>query len=174
VFWTFRAMVGLGVLMIALALWGLWLRRGQRLFASKNFLRFAVALSPAGLVAILAGWYTTEIGRQPWIVYGLMRTADAVSPQHSAAQVGFTLALFVAVYLVVFGAGTAYGLRLIAKGPAGDEAERPAWGGPGETRTPMRPLSAAPEEDRADTDGRADPAGRRTGAASKEGERDGH
>lgn len=168
VFWTFRAMVGLGVLMIALAFWGLWLRRGGRLYARKNFLRFAVAMSPAGLVAILAGWYTTEIGRQPWIVYGLMRTADAVSPQHSTSQVGFTLALFVVVYLVVFGAGTAYGLRLIAKGPAGDEAERPAWGGPGETRTPMRPLSAAPEDDQVDdADSRAE-------KIAKEGDRDGH
>jgi cytochrome d ubiquinol oxidase subunit I len=147
VFWTFRVMVGLGVLMIALAFWGLWLRRGGRVYARRSFLRFALALSPAGLVAILAGWYTTEIGRQPWIVYGLMRTADAVSPQHSTAQVGFTLLLFVVVYFVVFGAGTAYGLRLIAKGPAGDEAERPPRGGPGAPRTPARPLSAADEDD---------------------------
>jgi cytochrome d ubiquinol oxidase subunit I len=147
VFWTFRVMVGLGVLMIALAFWGLWLRRGARVYAKRGFLRFALALSPAGLVAILAGWYTTEIGRQPWIVHGLMRTADAASPQHSAAQVGFTLLLFVVVYFVVFGAGTAYGLRLIAKGPAGDEAERPPRGGPGAPRTPARPLSAAAEEE---------------------------
>jgi len=149
VFWTFRAMVGLGVLMIALAFWGLWLRRGGRVYAKRGFLRFALALSPAGLVAILAGWYTTEIGRQPWIVHGLMRTADAASPQHSAAQVGFTLLLFVVVYFVVFGAGTAYGLRLIVKGPASDEAERPPRGGPGAPRTPARPMSAAPEDDHA-------------------------
>ena len=143
VFWTFRAMVGMGLLMIALALWGLWLRRGQRLFSHRWFLRFALALSPAGLAAILAGWYTTEIGRQPWIVYGLMRTAEAASPQHSASQVGFTLALFVLVYFVVFGAGTAYGLRLIAKGPSTDRGDLPIHGGPGESRQPMRPLSAA-------------------------------
>jgi cytochrome d ubiquinol oxidase subunit I len=145
VFWTFRVMVGLGSLMIVLALWGFWLRRRQRLFSQRMFLRLAVALSPAGIVAILAGWYTTEIGRQPWIVHGLMRTADAASPQHSTAQVGFTLALFVLVYLVVFGAGTAYGLRLLAKGPASDEGDLPVHGGPGESRQPMRPLSAAPE-----------------------------
>ncbi len=145
VFWTFRAMVGLGVLTIALAFWGLWLRRGQRLFAHRAFLRFALALSPAGLAAILAGFATTEIGRQPWIVYGLMRTADAVSPQHSALQVGFTLGLFVLVYFAVFGAGTVYGLRLIAKGPANDEGGSPVHGGPGEPRQPMRPLSAADE-----------------------------
>lgn len=145
VFWTFRVMVGLGSLMIVLALWALCLRRRQRLFSQRMFLRFAVALSPFGLVAILAGWYTTEIGRQPWIVYGLMRTADAVSPQHSTAQVGFTLALFVLVYLVVFGAGTIYGLRLLAKGPACEEGNFPVHGGPGEPRQPMRPLSAAME-----------------------------
>jgi cytochrome d ubiquinol oxidase subunit I len=145
VFWTFRVMVGLGVLMILLALWGCLLRRRGRLFTQRGFLRFAVLLSPAGLVAILAGWYTTEIGRQPWIVYGLMRTADAASPQHSAGQVGFTLAMFVLVYFVVFGAGTAYGLRIIAKGPMSDEGDLPMQGGPGEARQPMRPLSAARE-----------------------------
>ena len=148
VFWTFRLMVGLGVLMIALAFWGLWLRRRERVFSNRLFLRFALLLSPAGLVAILAGWYTTEIGRQPLVVYGLMRTADAVSPQHSASQVGFTLALFVLVYIAVFGAGTAYGLRLIAKGPPDDDhepPEAPVHGGPGEPRHPMRPLSAARE-----------------------------
>ncbi|MDQ0586620.1 cytochrome ubiquinol oxidase subunit I [Variovorax paradoxus] len=143
VFWTFRAMVGLGLLMIALAFWGLWLRRGRQLFSHRLFLRFALMLSPAGLAAILAGWYTTEIGRQPWVVYGLMRTADAASPQHSASQVGFTLALFVLVYFVVFGAGTAYGLRLIGKGPSSDEGDLPLHGGPGELHQPMRPLSAA-------------------------------
>jgi cytochrome d ubiquinol oxidase subunit I len=116
VFWTFRVMVGLGVLMIALGLWGLWLRRGDRLYRSRPFLCFALALGPAGLVAILAGWLTTEIGRQPWVIHGLMRTADAVSA-HSASQVGLTLAAFVIVYLAVFGAGTAYLLRLIGMGP---------------------------------------------------------
>ncbi|MDH6592626.1 cytochrome d ubiquinol oxidase subunit I [Variovorax sp. TBS-050B] len=168
VFWTFRTMVGLGLLMIALAFWGLWLRRGERLYAKRGFLRFALAMSPAGLAAILAGWYTTEIGRQPWIVQGLMRTAEAASPQHSAAQVGFTLALFVIVYFVVFGAGTAYGLRLIAKGPASDEAAHPARGGPGAPRTPARPLSAADAQDDAQDD--AAPVA----AHAKEDERHGH
>jgi len=143
IFWTFRVMVGLGLLMIALALWGNWLRRAGRLYVSRPFLRCALAMSPAGLAALLAGWYTTEIGRQPWIVYGLQRTADAVSP-HTTGEVGFTLALFVAVYLAVFGAGTAYGLRLLAAGPqeAGDD---PGPGGAGEARQPMRPISAAQE-----------------------------
>jgi cytochrome d ubiquinol oxidase subunit I len=100
-------------------------------------------MGPAGLVAILAGWFTTEIGRQPWIVHGLMRTADAVSA-HGAGQVGFTLALFVLVYLVVFGAGTVFLLRIIAVGPRVDEGDEPVPGGPGQQRQQMRPLSAAP------------------------------
>ena len=142
VFWTFRVMVGLGMLMIALGLAGLWLRRGDRVFVSRPFLRCALAMGPAGLVAILAGWFTTEIGRQPWVIYGVMRTADAVSA-HSASQVGLTLAAFVVVYLAVFGAGTAYMLRLIREGPHVDEGRVAKPGGPGRHRQPMRPISAA-------------------------------
>jgi cytochrome d ubiquinol oxidase subunit I len=144
VFWTFRLMVGLGVLMIALALGGLWLRWRGRLFHSRTFLRFALWMGPSGLAAILAGWFTTEVGRQPWVVYGLMRTADAASA-HSAESLGFSLALFVIVYLIVFGAGTGYGLRLISKGPQVNEGLQPNPGGPGQPHQPMRPLSGAPE-----------------------------
>ncbi len=143
VFWTFRVMVGLGLLMITLGLLGLWLRRGDRLYRSRPFLRMALWMGPSGLVAILAGWFTTEIGRQPWIIHGLMRTADAVSP-HSAGQVGLTLALFVVVYLVVFGAGTVFLLRLIGAGPHEGEGDEPVPGGPGQHRQQMRPMSAAP------------------------------
>lgn len=145
VFWTFRLMVGLGVLMILLAAIGTWLHRGGRIFTNRPFLKFAVAMGPAGLVAILAGWFTTEVGRQPWVIYGVMRTAEGVSA-HDAAQVGFTLALFVVVYLAVFGAGTIYLLRILGKGPEIGEASDAPQGGPGQQRTPMRPLSAANEE----------------------------
>jgi len=145
VFWTFRVMVGLGVLMILLAVIGAVLRRLGQLYTSRAFLKFALCMGPAGLVAILAGWYTTEIGRQPWIVYGLMRTVDAASPL-DARPVGFTLALFVVVNLVVFGAGTKYMLRLIGKGPVVDEGLRTDPGGPGQPRQPMRPISAADED----------------------------
>jgi cytochrome d ubiquinol oxidase subunit I len=144
VFWTFRLMVGLGLLMIALALSGLWLRRRGRLFQSRAFLRFALWMGPSGLVALLAGWFTTEMGRQPWVVYGLMRTADAASA-HEAGPLAATLALFVLVYLAVFGAGTGYALRLIAKGPQADEGRLADPGGPGRPRHPMRPLSGAVE-----------------------------
>ncbi|MDN5842610.1 MAG: cytochrome ubiquinol oxidase subunit I [Alcaligenaceae bacterium] len=143
VFWSFRVMVGLGLLMIVLGFWGLGLRRGQRLYQSKSFLRFGLAMAPAGLVALLAGWITTEVGRQPWLIYGLMRTADGVSPTHTTGQMALTLGIFVVVYFVVFGAGTLYALRLIAKGPVPGEAAALLAGGPGEAHQPMRPLSAA-------------------------------
>jgi cytochrome d ubiquinol oxidase subunit I len=143
VFWTFRVMVGLGMLMIALGVWSAWLRWRGTLWRSRAFLRCALWMGPSGLVAILAGWYTTEIGRQPWTVYGLLRTQDAVSA-HGATQLGITLVLFVVIYFAVFGAGTGYVLRLIRVGPQAHEGERIEHGGPGRERTPARPLSAAP------------------------------
>ncbi|MGE5385123.1 MAG: cytochrome ubiquinol oxidase subunit I [Betaproteobacteria bacterium] len=146
VFWTFRLMVGLGFLMIGLGLAGAWLAWRNRIAVSRPFLRLALLMGPAGLVALLAGWLTTEIGRQPWIIYGIMRTADAVSA-HGAGQVSLTLALFVVVYFAVFGAGTAYILRLIGKGPVPHEGELPSPGGPGQPRQQMRPLSAAHESE---------------------------
>jgi len=141
VFWTFRVMVGLGLLMIALALWGTWARWRDTLYRNRALHRFALWMGPSGLVALLAGWYTTEIGRQPWIIQDIMRTADAVTP-HSTSEVGLTLALFVVVYFIVFGAGSVYVLRLIRTGP---ESHEPQEGGPGERRTPARPISAADE-----------------------------
>ena len=123
VFWTFRVMVGLGLLMIALGLFSVWLRWKQSLYHNRFFLRFALWMGPAGLVAILAGWYTTEIGRQPWIVYGLMRTADAVT-KHSVAELSFSLALFVLIYLTVFGTGVIYLLRLLRIGPIPNESQQ--------------------------------------------------
>jgi cytochrome d ubiquinol oxidase subunit I len=144
VFWTFRVMVGLGMLMILLGLWAAWSRWRGTLYTSRPLQRFALGMGPAGVVAILAGWFTTEIGRQPWIVYNVMRTADAVSP-HGAVELGVTLALFVVVYFAVFGAGLVYMLRLIAAGPATPDAQVPVEGGPGQPRQPMRPMSAAPD-----------------------------
>jgi cytochrome d ubiquinol oxidase subunit I len=157
VFWSFRVMVGLGLLMITLGLWSAWLRRGARLYSQQGFLRFALAMGPAGLLALLAGWITTEVGRQPWVVHGLMRTADAVTP-HPPAQVAFTLAIFVVVYLGVFGAGTGYLLRIVAKGPVEGESDHAPAGGAGQMRQPMRPLSGA-----ADDDGVATPQAAATG-----------
>lgn len=141
VFWTFRIMVGLGLLMITLAIWGAWARWRGSLYRQRCLHRFALYMGCSGLVALLAGWYTTEIGRQPWIIHGLMRTADAVTP-HSASEVGLALVLFVVVYFILFGAGIMYILRLIRTGP---QSHQPQEGGPGEQRTPARPISAADE-----------------------------
>ncbi|MBL8289254.1 MAG: cytochrome ubiquinol oxidase subunit I [Rubrivivax sp.] len=144
VFWSFRVMVGLGMSMILLGVVALIAHLRKRLFTSRPLLRFAFAMGPAGLAAILAGWITTEVGRQPWVVYGVMRTADAVSA-HGTAQVALTLAIFLVVYFLVFGAGTVYLLRSIGKGPVTGESDHPVHGGPGEMRQPMRPLSGASE-----------------------------
>ena len=143
VFWTFRVMVGLGFLMLGLGLWSLWLRRQDRLYDARPFLRFALLMGPAGLIAVLAGWFTTEIGRQPWVVYNVLRTADGVS-NHSAPTMAATLGLLVVMYVIVFGVGVSYLLKLIARGPD-EEGDDPA----AEDYTPgrpARPLSAAPDD----------------------------
>lgn len=149
VFWSFRVMVGLGLLMILLGACSLWLRRGGRLYTQRAFLRFAACMGPAGLVAVLAGWITTEVGRQPWVVYGVLRTADAAS-KHGVAPLALSLALFVVSYFFVFGVGIAYVLRLVRKGPQAFDVHGAPQGGPGGKRTPARPLSV-PEKDAADT-----------------------
>jgi cytochrome d ubiquinol oxidase subunit I len=137
-------MVGLGMLMILLGIWSLGLRWRGKLWESRVFLRFAVWMGPAGVLAILAGWFTTEIGRQPWTVYGLLRTADAVSA-HGELQLSITLSIFIVVYIAVFGTGIGYLMRLIRVGPESHEGDHPEDGGPGKDRHPMRPLSAATE-----------------------------
>ncbi|ENN8375534.1 cytochrome ubiquinol oxidase subunit I [Providencia rettgeri] len=121
VFWSFRVMVGLGLLMIAAGVWGLWLRYRKNLYESKTFLRFMFLMAPSGLIAILAGWFTTEIGRQPWVVYGLQRTSDAVSA-HGEMHMSISLIAFFVVYGGVFGIGYMYMMKLIRKGIAEDAA----------------------------------------------------
>jgi cytochrome bd ubiquinol oxidase subunit I len=144
VFWTFRLMVGLGLLMLLLGVGGAWLRWRGQLYQNRLFLRFAVAMGPAGIVALLAGWMTTEIGRQPWVVYGVMRTADGVA-HHSALALSATLLMFVVVYCAVFGTGISYLLKLIASGPDRGTGTPADTGRP--QQRPSRPLSAAPNID---------------------------
>jgi cytochrome bd ubiquinol oxidase subunit I len=121
VFWTFRIMVGLGLLMILTGVMAAVLYWRKRLFDTRLFQLWCMALTPAGFVAVLAGWFVTEVGRQPWIVQGVMRTADALSPV-GAGPIGVTLAAFIVTYSFIFGAGTFYILHLIAKGPETEEA----------------------------------------------------
>ncbi|ENL8725587.1 cytochrome ubiquinol oxidase subunit I [Citrobacter amalonaticus] len=137
VFWSFRIMVGIGLLMIALGLCSVWLRWRQRLYQSRPFLWFALGMGPAGLLALLAGWVTTEAGRQPWVIYGFLRTRDAVS-LHSTMQMVISLLVFIIVYCAVFGVGYYYIFRLIRKGPQPVSELTSQTDG-----TPARPLSAA-------------------------------
>jgi cytochrome d ubiquinol oxidase subunit I len=137
VFFAFRVMVGIGLLMIAAGLVGAFLWWRGALFETRWFL-YPLSLSwPAGFIAILAGWWVTETGRQPWLAHGILRTADAASPV-SAGAVLTTLILFIVVYSVVFSMGVYYINRLIEKGPTGASV-KPSEG------VPSRPLSAAEE-----------------------------
>jgi cytochrome d ubiquinol oxidase subunit I len=140
VFWSFRVMVGLGVAMIGLGLWGavLWLRRG--LERARLFLAATMIMGPAGFAAVIAGWITAEVGRQPWVVYGLMRTSQGVSPV-SAHEVSASLIGFLVVYALIFTAGVLYILRLIAEGPVG-AAAAPTLG----IGAPGSAMGAAPPE----------------------------
>ncbi len=116
VFWAFRIMVGLGLLMAAVGVWAAWLRLRGRLYASPWLRRAVLAMAPSGFIALLAGWTVTEVGRQPFTVYGLLRTADSVSPV-GLPGVATSLAAFVAVYAIVFGAGFLFLLRLVRRAP---------------------------------------------------------
>ena len=137
-FFSFRVMVGLGFAMLALAWLSAWQLRRGRLFESRRLINGWRWMTFAGFVALLTGWYVAEIGRQPWVVYGLLRTADAVSPTLATASVVASMAAFLAAYAVIFGAGIWYIRKLVRKGPLphdpGPEAEE------GERR-PKRPLS---------------------------------
>lgn len=140
-FFSFRVMVALGMLMVVLGLFGAWLRWRGRLYQSRVLARFALWMGPSGLIALLAGWYVTEIGRQPWVVYGLMRTKDAVS-NHSAMTLSVGLVVLVVMYLGIFGTGIAYMMRLVRKGP---ETHDPHPGEIPANQRPARPLSAVDE-----------------------------
>jgi cytochrome d ubiquinol oxidase subunit I len=139
VFFAFRIMVGIGVLMLAMAMWGLWLRWRGTLFTTRAYQNACIAMLPAGFIAVLAGWTVTEVGRQPFVVYGLMRTRDAVSPSLTGTDVLLSLALYVVVYLVVFGAGIFYMVRLAQAGPP----EHVELREPKLRERPARPLSGA-------------------------------
>lgn len=140
VFWSFRIMVGIGMLMLGIGMWSLLARVKSRLYDWPLLHRGAMLMGPSGFVAVIAGWVTTEVGRQPYTVYGLLRTADSASPL-AAPAVGASLVAFVVIYFAVFGAGTWYILKLMShrpkSGEAGVETE------PGPTRTAgITPASA--------------------------------
>jgi cytochrome d ubiquinol oxidase subunit I len=141
IFWTFRIMAGLGMLMILLAVIGLILRRGGRIYESRLFQRCMLAMGPAGFITLIAGWITTEMGRQPWVVYGVLRTAQAVSPV-TQQDVSVSLMLFVIVYFLVFCTGIYYILKLLRLGPPSDDAAPRPVPGADANSSGRRPLAA--------------------------------
>lgn len=116
VFWSFRVMVAIGFAMAAVGLWSAWARYRGTLLEPGWLHRAALVMGPSGFVAVLAGWITTEVGRQPFAIYGLLRTSESVSPLDAPA-VGASLLAFIVVYFAVFGIGTFYILKLMAKPP---------------------------------------------------------
>ena len=126
-------MVGLGVLMILTGLAALVLHFKKRLFEARWFHYWCMAMTPAGFVAVLAGWFVTEVGRQPYIVYGVMRSSEAVSPV-LAAPIAMSVTAFFVTYAFIFGAGSYYILKLIGKGP---DAEEETYGSHGVKEPPL-------------------------------------
>lgn len=124
VFWAFRIMVGIGFLMLGIGVFSLVARWRGKLYDWPLLHRFALVMGPSGLIAVLAGWVVTEVGRQPFTIYGLLRTADSASPLDAPA-VAVSLLAFVVVYFAVFGMGIWYLLRLMKKPP---EAHEPPLG----------------------------------------------
>ncbi len=135
-FFGFRIMVGMGLIMLAVSWGGNLLRLAGRLQSTRWFLWCTFLAFPSGFVAILTGWYTAEVGRQPWVVYGLLRTRDAVTPALQAGDVLFSLSIYVLVYAVFISFGIYYIYRLLREGPTADS-------GPIPNATPSRPLAFA-------------------------------
>ncbi|HKE40262.1 MAG TPA: cytochrome ubiquinol oxidase subunit I [Casimicrobiaceae bacterium] len=138
VFYAFRIMLAMWGLMMLITVWSWWLGLKRRLYETHLFLRVCNYAIPVGFVAVTAGWVTTEAGRQPWVVYGFLRTADAVTPNLSSGDVTISLVMYALVYAFVFGAGLYYLFKLVGAGPALMEAPEL-----GADKRPARPLSAA-------------------------------
>jgi cytochrome bd ubiquinol oxidase subunit I len=153
VFFSFRIMVGIGFAMLGLSLWSLYLRWKNVLFTTRPFLYAAMLMTPSGFGAVLFGWFTAEIGRQPYVVYGQLRTADAVSPVATSA-VTISLVTFLVVYAIVFGFGSYYLAKILRKGPDPVEV---IPGADSLAKKPKRPFSL-PNEGLGGEPGRKAPA----------------
>jgi cytochrome d ubiquinol oxidase subunit I len=149
-FFTFRIMVGIGMLMLVLAWGGSWFAWQNKLEGQRWLLWATFWSFPLGFIATLMGWFTAEVGRQPWTVFGQLRTADAVTPTLQSREVALSLVLFGSVYALIFVFGTIYIYRLLRAGPG------PAEATPGAASNPKRPLAASdvsPQPGGADTTG---------------------
>jgi cytochrome d ubiquinol oxidase subunit I len=139
-FFAFRIMVGLGLLMLAVVIVGNVLRRGGRLFTNRAFLLVCEICAPIGFLAVLAGWTTTEVGRQPWRVFGLLRTADSVSPSLTGWNVVVSLAGYVLAYAIIFPSGWLVASRIVRRG-IGPVSMEDGPVGSGRPRSPVRPVA---------------------------------
>jgi len=139
-FFAFRIMVGLGVMMLGIIILSLWLRLRHRLFDTSWFLRLCQYAAPIGFLTVLAGWVTTEVGRQPWTVYGLLRTAHSVSPSLTGSDVLLSLAGYMLVYLIIFPFGIMLMARIVRNGPSEVAKKEPIEGG-----QPSSPVVTPPE-----------------------------
>ncbi len=134
-FFTFRIMVGCGVAMLALAWIGSYLNFKRRMDRNRLLLWLTFLSFPLPFIATLTGWFTAEVGRQPWAVYGVLRTADAMTPFLTAREAAISLVVFCTVYIFIFAFGTFYIYRLLRAGPVGDLVIPPT------AAVPNRPMS---------------------------------
>jgi cytochrome bd ubiquinol oxidase subunit I len=142
VFFGFRIMVGIGVVMLAVVVTGWFLRLRKQLFDAEWFLRLCQFVAPLGFIAVLAGWTTTEVGRQPWTIYGLFRTADSVSPSLTGGNVMASLLLYMMVYLIMYPTGIAFMAGIVRQGVR-DSESAPL---PIEGAQRRAPFNASPEQ----------------------------
>jgi cytochrome bd ubiquinol oxidase subunit I len=141
VFFGFRIMVGIGLLMLATVVVGWILRLRHQLFDVGWFLRLCQWVAPLGFIAVIAGWTTTEVGRQPWTIFGLLRTADSVSPSLTGNDVLGSLLAYMAVYLLMFPTGIAFMVGIVRSGVHGEAQNRHAVEG----LQPQNPFTKQPE-----------------------------
>jgi cytochrome d ubiquinol oxidase subunit I len=139
VYFAFRIMVGIGLLMLLIVTVGLVLLWRRKLDTSNWYLRGCRLAPCLGFIAVLAGWTTTEVGRQPWTIYGLMRTSESVSPALTGTDVLISLLLYVVVYLIIFPVGLAVMFRIVKRGPVEAEITSPVASG-----RPQAPVQALP------------------------------
>jgi cytochrome d ubiquinol oxidase subunit I len=144
VYFAFRIMVGIGLVMLLTVFMGWRAKRRGELYTSPAFLRMAGWCIPLGFIAVLAGWTVTEVGRQPWVVYGLMRTAEAVSPSLESADVALSLTAYIVAYVFMFGGGFLLLRRMVRKGPLPAQVSE---GREEAQARPARPLSAVTDAD---------------------------
>ncbi|MGZ5829048.1 MAG: cytochrome ubiquinol oxidase subunit I [Xanthobacteraceae bacterium] len=139
VYFAFRIMVGIGLLMLGIVALGLVLLWRRQLDSSAWYLRLCQAAAPLGFIAVIAGWTTTEVGRQPWTIYGLMRTAESVSPALTGGDVVVSIILYMLVYLIIFPSGLMVMFRLVKRGPVEVDLQLPVVSG-----RPAAPVEALP------------------------------